>query len=364
MKMGALALMFGSALPLTAQAAQCAWRKADDAVNAPLQKQVSGMVVERSKAGRGKMAVFALKLNDGSVVGVDQDVPVQTASVIKLGILYEAMVRVREGKAKWDEPIVLKKGDAVPGSGILTLLDAPLTITLKDALTLMVVVSDNTATNLMIDRFGIDAVNGRMESLGLQNTHLYKKVFKPAVGAMPPDQPKFGLGKTTAREISLLMTQIGTCGLRRTPLPVSPGPGIGVVSPMFVPPDDEDKAVCNVALDMLKHQFSRETIPRYLETADATTNGVAIASKTGSLDAVRNDVAIVMGKDGPMVLAIFTYENADHGWTVDNEGEVEIAKLAKVIVDAWSPEGLDGRLLVPGLGLGDEKKDCPVQDGR
>jgi beta-lactamase class A len=322
------------------------------------------MVNERVKAGKGKTAVFAVKMNDGSTVAVDADAPVQTASVIKLGILYEAMVQVREGKAKWDEPIVLKKGDAVPGSGILTLLDAPLTITLKDALTLMVVVSDNTATNLMIDRFGIDSVNARMESLGLRNTHLYKKVFKPAVGPMPEDQPKFGLGKTTAREISLLMTRIGTCGLRRAPLPVSPGPGTGVVAPMFVPPDDDDKAVCGVALDMLKHQFSRETIPRYLETADATTIGVAIASKTGSLDAVRNDVAIVMGKAGPMVLAIFTYENADHGWTVDNEGEVEIAKLAKVIVDAWSPQGLDGRLLVPGLGLDEDEKGCPVAVGK
>ena len=64
--------------------------------------------------------------------------------MIKLGILYEAMIEVGAGNAKWDEPIVLKTGEAVPGSGVLTLLDAPLTITLKDALTLMVIVSDNT----------------------------------------------------------------------------------------------------------------------------------------------------------------------------------------------------------------------------
>jgi beta-lactamase class A len=363
------ALLAGVCLSSTGQSTQCAGSGFDDAVTARLNKTVQAMVEERATAGKGKTAVFAVKLNDGSAVGVDEDVPVQTASVIKLGILYEAMVQVREGKAKWDEPIVLKKGDAVPGSGILTLLDVPLTITLKDALTLMVMVSDNTATNLMIDRFGIENVNARMESLGLKNTHLYKKVFKPAVGPMPADQPKFGLGKTTAREISILMTRIGTCGLRRAPLPVPPGPGIGVVVPMFVPPDEQDKAVCGVALDMLKHQFSRETIPRYLETADATTNGVAIASKTGSLDAVRNDVAIVMGRPskdggGPMVLAIFTYDNADHGWTVDNEGEVEIAKLAKVIVDAWSPDGLDGSLLVPGLGLGEDEKGCKVAKQR
>jgi beta-lactamase class A len=183
-----------------------------------------------------------------------------------------------------------------------------------------------------------------MESLGLKNTHLYKKVFKPAVGPMPADQPKFGLGKTTAREIADLMEDIGACRLHH----LGSMQGVQMWSPM----DDGDKAVCTVALDMLKHQFSRETIPRYLESADATTTGgVAIASKTGSLDAVRNDVAIVMGKNGPMVLAIFTYDNADHGWTVDNEGELTIARLAKEIVMAWSPAGTDGKLLVPGLGL-------------
>ena len=320
----------------------------DNALSAKLQAQISA----RAQEQKGKTALYAVQLSTGKEISVDADVPVQTASVIKLGILYEAMVQVRAGKAAWDEPIVLKKGEAVPGSGVLTLLDAPLSLTLKDALTLMVIVSDNTATNLMIDRFGIDNVNARLESLGLKDTHLYKKVFKPAVGPMPADQPKFGLGKTTPREMAMLLTRIGTCGLRRAPPPPPAGPGIGVVVPMFLPMDEGDKAVCDVALKMLKNQFYRETVPRYLETADVTTTGgVAIASKTGSLDAVRNDVAIVAGKTGPMVLSIFTYDNADHSWTVDNEGELIIARLAKEIVTAWSPEGLDGKLLVPGLGL-------------
>jgi beta-lactamase class A len=315
---------------------------ADVGLKARLQAAVDG----RAAAGKGNVALYAVQLRTGDSVGVDADRPVQTASVIKLGILYEAMVAVREGRARWDEPVTLKKGEAVPGSGILTLLDAPLTITLKDALTLMVIVSDNTATNLMIDRFGIDKVNARMESLGLRDTHLYKKVFKPAVGPMPADQPKFGLGKTTPREMATLMTYIGECKLHER------GTATAVGAAEFAVTDEADKAVCAVGLQMLKEQFYRETIPRYLESADVTTTGgVAIASKTGSLDAVRADVAIVMGKAGPMVLAIFTYDNRDHGWTVDNEGEMTIARLGKEIVSAWSPEGLDGKLLVPGLGL-------------
>ena len=300
----------------------------------------------RSSAGLGKVALYAAQLNTEKTVGIDADLPVQTASVIKLGILYEAMVEVRDGKARWDEPVTLHPGEAVSGSGLLTFFDTPVTLTLKDVLTLMVIVSDNTATNLAIDRFGIDTVNARMQALGLANTHLYKKVMKPATGPMPADQPKFGLGKTTPREMAVLMETIGLCQLHEQGTATSPG------AARFVPASDADRAVCSVALNMLKSQFYRETIPRYLETADTGETGTAIASKTGSLDDVRNDVAIVMGKSGPMVLSIFTYDNRDQSWTVDNEAEVTIAKLAKVIVNDWSPDGIDGKMLVPGLGLG------------
>jgi beta-lactamase class A len=294
-------------------------------------------------AHHGKVALYARQLNTGREVEIDADKPVQTASVIKLAMLYHAMVEVREGRAHWDEKIVLKPGEGVGGSGMLHFFDPPMTLTLKDVLTMMVIVSDNTATNLAIDRFGVDAVNARVEGLGLKNTHLYKKVFKPATGKMPDDQPKFGLGKTTAREMASLMELIGTCKLHIIG-------GVGNPAywhPQFANPDAEDKAVCDVGLTMLKSQFYRETMPRYLPGGGEG----ATASKTGSLDAVRADVAIVAGKSGPMVISIFTYENADHSWTVDNEAEVTIAKLGKAIVDAWSPEGLDGKKLVPGLGL-------------
>jgi len=214
----------------------------------------------------------------------------------------------------------------------------------------MVIVSDNTATNLAIDRFGIDPINARVQALGLANTHLYKKVMKPATGPMPPDQPKFGLGKTTPREMATLMEAIGLCHLHQQGIAATPALN-GESPATFAPTDAQDRAVCSVALDMLKNQFYRETIPRYLETVDTSETGTAIASKTGSLDEVRNDVAIVMGKSGPLVLSIFTYDNRDHGWTVDNEAEVTIAKFAKIIVNTWSPEGIDGKNLVPGLGL-------------
>ncbi|MHB1022524.1 MAG: serine hydrolase [Acidobacteriaceae bacterium] len=284
----------------------------------------------------GKVALYAENLKTGDFVGLDADKPVQTASVIKLTILYEAMEEVRAGKAKWDEKITLHQDDKVLGSGILHFFDAPLTLTLKDALTMMVIVSDNTATNMMIDRFGLDNINARIAWLGLHNTHLYKKISKPATEPMPADQPQFGLGKTTAREMATVMEKIGRCELADHGTKAVP----------------EDKPICAVALHMLQNQFYRDDIPRYLEALDTSESVSAIANKTGALNAVRNDVAIVAGKTGPIIISSFTYDNADHSWTADNEGELMNARLARDIVQAWSPQGLDGSILVPGLGLG------------
>jgi beta-lactamase class A len=297
-----------------------------------------------ARAHHGKVALYATQLNTGREVGLDPDQVVQTASVIKLAILFEAMEQVRSGKAHWDDKMTLAAGDAVSGSGLLVFLDTPLTLTLKDVLTLMVILSDNTATNLAIDKIGLEAVNSRIRWMGLKDTYLYKKIGKPAAGPMPADQSKYGLGKTTPREMAEVMERIGLCELD--------GPG-GLRTTRGKALSEQDAAICSVGMKMLRNQFYRDTIPRYLEKLDSTESGSGTASKTGSLNAVRVDVAMVAGKSGPMVLSIFTYSNADTGWTADNEGEVTIAKLAKAIVDAWSPDGIDGKTLVPGLGLTD-----------
>jgi beta-lactamase class A len=285
-----------------------------------LQQQIAAIAA----AHHGKVALFAENLKTGETVGIEPDQVVQTASVIKLTILYEAMEQVREGKTHLDDQIVLKKSDQVPGSGILMFFDTPLTITLKDALTMMVIMSDNTATNLAIDHLGLTSINARIQELGLKNTHLYKKIYQPAEGPMPVDQKIYGLGKTTPREMADVMRKIVTCDLAEPGLPARP----------------QDEALCAVAMHMLTNQFYRDGIPRYIEELDTSEAGSAIANKTGSLDAVRNDVAAVSSKNGLLIISIFTCDNQDHSWTSDNEGEVTAAKLAKAIVNAWSPTGL------------------------
>jgi beta-lactamase class A len=325
-----------------------AWAQPPGAVAAaPAQGEdvaLEARLGELAKAHHGKVALYATQLNTGETASLDPDAVVQTASVIKLTILFEAMEQVREGKARWDDKITLEPGDAVSGSGLLLFLDAPQTLTLKDILSLMVIMSDNTATNLAMDKIGLDAVNARIAWMGLKNTHLYKKIGKPATEPMPEDQPKFGLGKTTPREMAEVIERIGLCELDK---PGRVQAGARTLSASGLPANDQ--AICGVAMKMLRNQFYRDTIPRYLEKLDATETGSGTASKTGSLNAVRADVAIVAGKSGPMVLSIFTYDNADTGWTADNEGEVTIAKLAKAIVETWSPTGIDGKILVPGL---------------
>jgi len=276
-------------------------------------------------AHHGKVTLFAHNLKTGQTAAVMPDEPVQTASVIKLAILLDAAEQVRAGKAALGERLTLTKTNQVGGSGVLGVLDAPLTLTLKDVLTLMVVLSDNTATNMAIDRLGLEHIDATIKAAGLKDTWLYKKVFFPATGPMPADQPKFGLGKTTAREMAAVMERLATCKLSLDGSVPQPGDG----------------RICGAMLHMLRSQQDRNSLPRYIETLDTGEQGSAIGNKTGALDAVRNDVALIATKNGPVVIAAFTQANTDQRWTGDNEGEETLGKLGKAIVDRWSPAGLD-----------------------
>ncbi|HJX01518.1 MAG TPA: serine hydrolase [Terriglobales bacterium] len=276
-----------------------------------LQSKIQTMAAQH----HGKVALFATNLKSGDTVAIDADTPVATASVIKLPILLEAMLEVKAGKHKLADKITLQKDDVVQASGVLQFFDTPLIITFKDALTFMIIESDNTATNLVIDTVGIKNVNERMQQIALKDTYLYKKVFKPATGPMPADQKKFGLGKTTAREMARVMESIVRCELK-------------------------DQTLCDSMLYMLRNQQYRNLVPHYIETSDTSEGLSLIANKTGSLDAVRNDVAVVYSKNGPIIISAFTYDNEDQRWNNENGAELLVARMARIIMEAWSPQGL------------------------
>jgi beta-lactamase class A len=294
----------------------------DLALTAKLQTMMTGF--------QGQVSFFAHDLATGRTVTINADEPVPTASVIKLGILYEALEQIRESRVSFDDRLTYRHEDQVPGSGVLLFFDTPATLTFKDALMMMIALSDNTAANLSMDHVGIKNVDGRLSSLGLNNTWLYKKVFTPNGGSpMPADQKKFGLGKTTAREMGTLMERFATCQL-------GPRPAASVTAGGFPRPEvPSDQALCDAAMHMLKVQFYRDCIPRYLEGADAPPGITGIANKTGSLDHVRNDVGAVFTKHGTIILSVFTYDNADTSWTAANRAEVLIAQLTRAVVTEW-----------------------------
>ncbi len=275
---------------------------------------IEGQLRALAASYAGNVALYAVDLKTGRTVGIDADTPVPTASTIKLAILFEALKAIEAGEAHWNDRLTLTPENQVEGSGVLTLFDTPLVLTFKDALTMMIVQSDNTATNLAIDHLGLTRIDARLKWLGLNSTWLYKKVFKPPTGDVPSDQPKFGLGKTTAREIVQLMQRFAECNLN------APGD--------TAPPTPTQQALCAKALAMLKNQSDRDGIPRYI-------GRLTVANKTGALDAVRNDVAIIYAPQGPIVMAAFTYNNRDRSWTPDNAGELLMANMAKTIVDGW-----------------------------
>lgn len=316
----ALLLLIAACLTVVAQAQTNSQTQPDAALTAKVQALIAPF--------HGDVSVYAQDLATGRTVAINADEPVPTASVIKLAILYEALQQIRAGRVHFDDRLTLQHADQVPGSGVLLFFDTPMNITFKDALTLMIALSDNTAANLSMDHVGIKNVDNRLVSLGLTDTWLYKEVFRPATGPMPPDQKQFGLGKTTAREMAELMERFATCNLGPAPTPAV----AGVTSDPRIP---TDKDLCSAALHMLNVQFYRDGIPRYLEGDNPPAGITNITNKTGSLDHVRNDVGAIFTKHGTIVISIFTHDNADTSWTADNQAEVLMAQLARATVDDW-----------------------------
>ncbi|MDD5544512.1 MAG: class A beta-lactamase-related serine hydrolase [Acidobacteriia bacterium] len=269
-------------------------------------------------AFKGHVTLAAKNLKTGETIEIRADEKVQTASVIKLPILIETFYQARQNQVSLDSYVILDKDNRVPGSGILQDLSDGLILTLQDAATLMIVLSDNTATNLVIDTVGIGNVNARMQSLGARNTKLFKKVFLPAPQTSE-EQKKYGLGVTTAADMLHLLE-------------------------MLARGDVVDRAGSDAVIAILKKQRDRDGIPRYISYDDLgqNTGGVEVANKTGALDHVRNDVGLVFTKHGTYALAIFAGDSPDTRWTADNAATLTIARIAKVLFDHFE-ESQTGR---------------------
>lgn len=255
---------------------------------------------------KGRVSLFAKNLDTGASYGFGADDRVRTASTIKVPIMVEVFARVAEGKAKWDDELVLTEAKKVSGSGILLELSDGLRLTLRDAVRLMIILSDNTATNLILDQITTDAVNDRMDQLGLKQTRVLRKVGGggESRAGMIPENKRFGLGVSTPREMVALLEKLERGEVVNT-------------------------EASREMLAIMKRQQYRDGIPRALR-------GVEVANKTGALDRLRSDVGIVYTPRGRIAMAITCDDMPEIIWSVDNPGLLLISRLASLLVDGLS----------------------------
>jgi beta-lactamase class A len=258
--------------------------------------------IERIERESGGAVSFAARLPDGEIVERHSDRRVQAASTIKLPILIHAALSVREGAASWDERVSLQDADKVGGSGVLRLMGAGLSLTLRDLCMLMIVISDNTATNMVVERLGgVEPLNDRIRALGPTDTVMFRKLYSQGP-PISPDNAQFGVAMTTPRDMLSLLG--------------------GLVDATI-----GDAALCEELLGILAEQQLVNNIPR------ALPDGWRYAGKTGSLDHVRNDVGVVTDPEGERtLLALFCQSIPVIMWTADNPGHVALVRLTRHIL--------------------------------
>ena len=225
-----------------------------------------------------------------------------TASLIKVPILVTVYDLVEQGKLSLDDPLTVLKLDKVPGSGQLQFLHDNASITVHDAAWFMTTVSDNTATNLLLDRIIIRRVWDKMEKLGLPHTKVHSKSFLRIASVAMDSSVKYGLGVTTPNEMARLFALLADGK---------------AVSPKA------DSAM----LDILAHNEDYSKMQRFVE-------GVAVPHKTGDTDEVRTECAL-FPLQSRVVACVLTKGNVDHRYSVDNEANTMMAHMGAAIAAAW-----------------------------
>jgi beta-lactamase class A len=276
-------------------------------------------IAERAAGFRGVMGVYAKDLRSGRSAALQGETRFPSASLIKLAVMTEVHEQRAEGRLAPDMRVTLREADKVGDAIVLNGLHAGSVLTLDDLLFTMIAHSDNTATNLLVERVGTAAVDARLAAYGLTQTLLFRPTFRDGRADVHPElEREFGLGMTTPRELALLMERIAEGR---------------VVS----------RAACDAMLAMLREQKDRTMIPRALPLE----SGVSVANKTGEdlekqPDArgvhrfVRGDVALVEGPGVRYVLAILTRQGEDTSPSVDNAALTTGGSVARIVHEAFA----------------------------
>jgi beta-lactamase class A len=253
-------------------------------------------------AHRGVVGYTVHNIDTGERLERRGDETFSTASLIKVSVLVTLYDLIEKGEIALDDRIVILKIDKVPGSGQLQFLHDGVEVTVRDAAWLMTTISDNTATNLLLDKIAIRRVWQKMEALGLPRTKIHSKSFMRNTSVAMDSSVKYGLGVTTPNEMARLFQLIA-----------------------------EGKAVSaradSAMLEILARNEDGDLMQRFVE-------GVSAPRKTGATDAVRTECALFR-LQSRVVACVLTKENQDQRWVLDNEAQVTMAKMGLAIVSAW-----------------------------
>lgn len=214
----------------------------------------------------GVVGVTIRDLETNEELSLNGDLVFTQASAIKLPILYELFRQAEGGGQDLDASVTFRGQDVTPGSGVLQqLTPGRVTLTLRDVATLMITVSDNSATNMIIDRVGMENVNATMSSLGLTHTRLQRKMMDR--DAWVEDRENLSTPNEQARLLEHLHRRQG-------------------------PSPESSEEILRI-LSIPKSSRIRSLLPP----------GTRVAHKTGSVSGVVVDVGIVYLPDRPFLVS-------------------------------------------------------------
>lgn len=264
------------------------------------------------KSYDGTMGIYIDDLK-GNVIAMNADESFETASCIKVYILAALYEAIESGKASLSDMLEYKKEHEIDGSGVLSSLEIGTVLSVKNLATLMIIVSDNIATNILIDYLGVDYINECIQSLGCHDTILHN----------PIDFEKYDkLGTSTPRDYGKIFAAMAQGTL------ISPEASAQML------------AICK---QQHYNSMLTKSIPAYyLDPDNFDEEIIYVASKSGSMNACRNDGGIVSTPYGKYVIVLFNKEFSDAMYYPEHPATVFGAKVSRLIFDQYI--ALEGRL--------------------
>jgi beta-lactamase class A len=255
-----------------------------------------------AEAHRGTVGYAVHNLETGERLSRRGGETFPTASLIKVPILVTVFDLVEQQRLSLDDRLTVLRIDKVPGSGILQHLHDGAEITVHDAAWLMITISDNTATNLLLDRIIIRRVWEKMEALGLMNTKPHSKTFLRNSSVAMDSSVKYGIGVTTPDEMARLYALMAE------------GKAVGAAA---------DSAM----LRIMEHTTDDQLLQRHV-------SGARAAHKTGATNSVRTECTL-WRVPARIVACVLTKDNEDTRWVMDSEPQITMARMGEAIVNAW-----------------------------